>query len=111
MIKIYKYGEVSNSEIFARDNISPDVRDIVSEIIANVIINKDKALFEYTAKFDKAVLTSLEVSKEEINEAFLSVDSKFIEIIGEAAENIREYHKRQVRNSFVISEKDGVVTG
>lgn len=111
MIKIYKYGEVSNSEIFARDNISPDVRDIVSEIIANVIINKDKALFEYTAKFDKAVLTSLEVSKEEIDEAFASVENKFIDIIKEAAENIREYHKRQVRNSFVISEKDGVVTG
>ena len=111
MIKIYKYGEVSNSEIFARDNISPDVRDIVAEIIANVIVNKDKALYDYTAKFDRATLTSLEVTADEIEEAYSSVDAEFIKIIEEAAENIKAFHKRQVRNSFVISEKDGVVTG
>ena len=64
MIKIYKYGEVSNSEIFARDNISPDVEGIVSGIIANVIENKDAALFEYTEKFDKAKLSALEVTSE-----------------------------------------------
>ena len=111
MIKIYKYGEVSNDEIFARDNIASGVEQIVSDIIANVIKNKDKALFEYCEKFDKVALTSLEVTKEEIDEAFATVDSKFIEIIKEAAENIRQFHKRQVRNSFVISERDGVVTG
>ena len=111
MIKIYKYGEVPNSEIFARDNISPDVRDIVAEIVANVIINKDKALYDYTLKFDRAELASLEVSKDEIDEAYASVDVEFIKIIEEAAENIKAFHSRQVRNSFVISEKDGVVTG
>ena len=46
MIKIYKYGEVSNSEIFARDNIASGVEGIVADIIANVIKSKDKALFE-----------------------------------------------------------------
>ena len=111
MIKIYKYGEVSNSEIFSRENIASNVEGVVSEIIANVILNKDKALYEYCAKFDKAELTSLEVSEAEIDEAFASVDAEFVEIIKEAAENIRDFHKRQVRNSFVISEKDGVVTG
>ena len=111
MIKIYKYGEVSNSEIFSRENITSDVEGIVSDIIANVIKNKDKALFEYTARFDKTELKSLEVSGEEIEEAFASVDPEFVEIIKEAAENIRNFHKRQVKNSFVISEKDGVVTG
>ena len=111
MIKIYKYGEVSNSEIFSRENIASNVEGVVSEIIANVILNKDKALYEYSAKFDKAELTSLEVSEAEIDEAFASVDAEFVEIIKEAAENIRDFHKRQVRNSFVISEKDGVVTG
>lgn len=111
MIKIYKYGEVSNSEIFSRENIASNVEGIVSEIIANVILNKDKALYEYSAKFDKAELTSLEVSEAEINEAFASVDAEFVEIIKEAAENIRNFHKHQVRNSFVISENDGVVTG
>ncbi len=111
MIKIYKYGEVPNSEIFARDNISPDVEGIVSDIIANVIKNKDAALFEYTERFDKAKLSSLEVSAEEIEEAYNSTDPEFIEIIKEAAENIRGFHKRQVKNSFIISEQDGVVTG
>ena len=109
MIKIYKYGEVSNSEIFSRENIASNVEGVVSEIIANVILNKDKALYEYSAKFDKAELTSLEVSEAEINEAFASVDNEFVEIIKEAAENIRNFHKHQVRNSFVISEKDGIV--
>ena len=111
MIKIYKYGEVSNSEIFARDNISPDVEGIVSDIIANVVKNKDSALFEYTEKFDKAKLTALEVTPEEIDEAFAATDIEFVKIIEEAAENIRGFHKRQVRNSFIISENDGVVTG
>jgi histidinol dehydrogenase len=111
MIKIYKYGEVSYDEIFARDNIASNVEDIVTDIIKNVRSRGDKALFEYSAKFDKAELSSLEVSSEEIEEAFASVDAQFISIIEEAAENIRAFHKRQVRNSFVISEKDGVVTG
>ncbi len=111
MIKIYKYGEVSNSEIFARENIDSGVEAIVADIIANVIKNKDKALFEYCEKFDKVSLTSLEVTKEEIDEAFATVEPEFVEIIREAAENIRAFHKRQVRNSFVISEQDGVVTG
>ena len=111
MIKIYKYGEVSNEEIFSRENIASDVEGVVSEIIANVILNKDKALYEYSLKFDKAALSSLEVSEDEIDEAFASVDAEFVEIIKEAAENIRDFHKHQVRNSFVINEKDGVVTG
>ncbi len=111
MIKIYKYGEVSNDEIFARDNISPDVEDVVTDIIYNVRKNGDAALFEYCTKFDKATLSTLEVTDAEIDEAFLSVDAEFVKIIEEAAENIRAFHSRQVRNSFVISENDGIVTG
>ena len=62
MIKIYKYGEVANSEIFARENISSNVEGVVSEIIANVINRGDSALYEYSEKFDKVRLDSLEVS-------------------------------------------------
>ena len=111
MIKIYKYGEVSNEEIFARENPTANVEAAVSEIIANVAKNGDKALFEYCEKFDKAVLDTLEVSATEIDEAFASVDEKFVKIIEEAAENVRAFHSKQVRNSFIISEKNGVVTG
>ncbi len=111
MIKIYKYGEVSNSEIFARDNIASGVEEVVSGIIENVKKNGDKALYEYAEKFDKVRLGSLEVTKAEIDEAFELVDKEFIEIVKEAKENIEAFHKKQVRNSFIISEKDGVVTG
>ena len=111
MIKIYKYGEVSYDEIFARDNIDAGVEDIVFDIIANVRKNKDKALFEYCERFDGATLTTLEVTKEEIDEAYASVDAEFVKIIEEAAENIRAFHSRQIRNSFVITDKPGVVVG
>ncbi len=111
MIKIYKYGEVSNDEIFARDNIEVSVEGTVSEIIANVRANKDKALFEYSEKFDKARLDKLEVTPAELDEAFAAVEPEFVEILKEACENIKEFHKHQIRNSFVISEKDGVVVG
>ena len=111
MIKILKYGEVPNSEIFARGTASTDVSGIVTEIIEDVKQNGDAALIKYAEKFDKAILTSLEVTEAEIEEAFNAVEPKFLEIIRTAAENIRAIHEKQVRNSFIISEKDGIVTG
>ena len=111
MIKIMKYGEVSADEIFARFEPTNSVADIVYDIIENVKNNGDKALFEYCEKFDKASLTSLEVTPEEIEEAFNSVEPRFIKIIENAAENIREFHKKQLRNSFIMNEQDGIVVG
>ncbi len=111
MIKIYKYGEVSNSEIYKRENIASGVEGVVAEIIANVIKNGDKALFEYAKKFDKCDLQSLEVTKEEIDEAFESVDKEFIDIIKEAKENITAFHKKQLTNSFFINDKNGIFLG
>ena len=105
MIKIYKYGEVPNSEIFARDNIDSGVEGIVADIIANVKANGDTALFEYCEKFDKVKLSSLEVTKEEIDEAFEIADPEFVKIVEEAAENIRAFHQKQVRNSFIINDE------
>ena len=106
MIKIYKYGEVSNSEIFARDNIASNVEDIVTDIIYNVRKNGDKALFEYAERFDKVTLSSLEVTKEEIDKAFSEVDPEFIEIVKEAKENITAFHKNQLRKGFEIREEN-----
>ncbi len=111
MIKILKLGEVNYNEIFARGTADTDVSDIVADIIYDVRKNGDAALYKYCEKFDGAVLSSLEVSQEEIDEAFASVEPRFIEILEKAAENIRNFHKRQVRNSFIINEQDGVVTG
>ena len=81
MIKIYKYGEVDKSEIFARDNIASGVETTVAEIIARVAREGDAALKYYTEKFDKVALDSLEVTEAEIDEAFASVDAEFVEII------------------------------
>ena len=111
MIQIFKYGEVDNSEIFARVEPAVDVEDIVTSIIEDVKVNKDAALKAYCKKFDGADLDDLEVSEGEIREAFEAVDPEFLDILKEAAENINEFHKKQVRNNFVITRKDGVVMG
>ena len=111
MIKIYRSGINSAEEIFSRSNAVADVSGIVSEIISTVREKGDAALIDYAARFDKAELTSVEVSQAELDEAMELVEPEFIEILKEAAENIRSFHAHQVKNSFIISEKDGVVTG
>ncbi len=111
MIKIMKYGSVAAEEIFARVEPTFDVSDIVTDIIENVKTKGDKALFEYAEKFDKASLTALEVSEAEIEEAFNLVEPRFIEILKKAAENIEDFHKKQVRNSFILNDTEGVING
>ncbi len=111
MIKILKYSEVLNSEIFKRSEPDFDVEDIVADIIYNVRKNGDKAVFEYTEKFDKAKLADLAVKKEEIEEAIKLVEPKFIEILKKAAANITKFHSKQLRNSFIINDENGIVIG
>ena len=96
MIKILKYGEVSNSEIFARVVPEVDVTAIVSEIIENVKTKGDEALFEYCEKFDKARLTSLEVTAQELRDAMTQVEPEFVEVLKKAAANIRKFHEKQI---------------
>lgn len=111
MIPILKVGQVPNSEIFARVTPEADVAAIVADILADVKENGDTAVKAYCAQFDKAELTSLEVTPEEIQEAISQVEPEFLDILREAAENIRSFHSRQVRNSFVIADKPGIVLG
>lgn len=111
MIKILKYGETPTEQLFAQDTPCDNVADAVAEIIDNVAKRGDEALFEYTERFDKAALSSFEVTPEEIEEAFTLVEPEFVKILEEARDNIRAFHSRQVRNSFIISEHDGVITG
>ena len=111
MIPILKVGQVPNSEIFARVTPEADVAAIVADILADVKENGDTAVKAYCAKFDKAELTSLEVTPEEIQTAISQVEPEFLDILREAAENIRSFHSRQVRNSFVIADKPGIVLG
>ena len=111
MIKILKYGEVPNGEIFARVTPQADVAAIVADIIAAVRKDGDKALKDYTKRFDGADLDSLQVSQEAWDEAVSQVEPEFVAVLERAAENIRAFHSRQVRNSFVIAEKPGIILG
>ncbi len=111
MIRILNYGQVANSDIFARAVPEVDVTATVAEIIATVRETGDQALYDYCKKFDGADLTALQVSSQEIEEALTLVEPKFLEILAEAAENIRAFHQKQVRNSFIINDKNGIVVG
>ncbi len=111
MIKIYNSSEISIDEILERTEQTIDVEGIVTDIIKNVRENGDKALIEYSKKFDGAVDDIIEVTEEEIEEAFKQVDDELISILNEAKENITAFHSKQVRNSFIINEKDGVIIG
>ena len=111
MIKILKYGEVDNKDIFARQVPTANVSDAVSDIIKEVRQRGDAALLDLTEKFDKVRLEALEVSSEEIEEAYGEVDEKFKQILIKAAENIRKFHQKQVRNSFIINDENGIVVG
>lgn len=111
MIRIYRYGEIPNSELFARKDIVADVAEPVRAIVQDVAQNGDAALRAYEKKFDHAGLTALEVSPAEWDAAMAAVQPEFLQILQEAAANIRRYHEKQVRASYVVNEQPGVLLG
>jgi len=111
MIKIYDSKKMSDSDIFAREVTAAGVEDIVAAIIADVRKNGDRALLAYTEKFDKAKLTSLEVTKEVIVAAYASVEPAFRRILKKSAANIKAYHKHQIRKGFRMKKADGIILG
>lgn len=111
MIKIYDINKLSLDEILSRETSATGVEDIVADIIKDVREKGDAALYKYCEKFDKAKLSSLEVTAEEIEEAMAEVEPEFIEIIKEAADNITLYHKNQLQKGFEIKKENGIVLG
>ncbi len=111
MIKIMKYNEVPVSEIFARTEPKVDVEATVRNIIQDVIDKKDQAVREYTLKLDGVDIEDPEVSEAEFAEAMEAVAPGFLEILKKASANIRKFHEKQVRNSFIINDEEGVVMG
>ena len=87
--------------------------DTVNEIVNTVRKEGDKALFDYTLRFDKTEITkdTLQVTQEEINEAFSLVSDELVEIMKRAAANIEEYHMKQKRYSWFDSKPDGTILG
>ncbi|MEG1316317.1 MAG: histidinol dehydrogenase, partial [Oscillospiraceae bacterium] len=111
MIKIFDASKLSEQEIFARNEELPDVSDTVADIIYDVRKNGDMALYKYCERFDGAKLQTLEVTQEERRAAIDLVEPRFIEVLNEAAENIRSFHAHQKQNSYIVSEKNGIVLG
>ncbi len=111
MIRICRYGEVPLEEILARREEEADLSAAVAEIVAAVRREGDEALRRYAKAFDGTDLEELEVPAEALDRAAEALDPSLRAVLEEAAENIRDYHRRQVRSSFLISEEDGVILG
>lgn len=87
------------------------VMEIVRNILQNVRKNGDKALIEYTKKFDCEILEEIKVSKREIEDAYKNVDAEFLEALKMAKENICSYHEKQKQNSMIETKDNGVIMG
>ena len=111
MIKILKYGQVQKDDIFARTEPTMNVEAIVADIISEVRAKGDAALFAYCEKFDKVKLSALQVTQEEIDEAFALVEPRFVEVLEKAAENIRTFHACQKREGFTLKKEKGIMVG
>ncbi len=110
-MKILDASQVSLDEILGRGEEKQDISGVVAGIIADVKENGDSALRRYARAFDHAEVDALEVPGEMLDEALASLAPGLREVLEEAAENIRAFHRRQVQNGFVISDKPGVVLG
>ncbi|ARI76563.1 histidinol dehydrogenase [Halobacillus mangrovi] len=93
------------------DQGTEEQRAIVQSILDDVKANGDKAVLAYTEKFDAVQLEDYKVTKEEMEDAFASVDGEFVEILEEAAANIRSFHQKQSSQSWFDTSEDGTVLG
>lgn len=116
MIKKIKADGVQEVEFLAKlgersRNTNKDVTETVSEIINNVMINGDKAVREYTIKFDGKAPDTFEVPKEELTALTANCDPEFIATLKKAADNIRNFHERQKQQSWLTTKDNGVIMG
>ena len=113
MIKVINYKECKSlDDILLRSQFShDDVNEKVKAILEDVKQNGDSALKKYSKMFDNAEIETLEVTEKEIEEAYNRVDDKFKETLNLAYNNIEKFHKKQLRNSYITNEEDGIVMG
>ena len=116
MIKIVKADGKAEYDYLAKvrersSDTDRDVTAIVSDIINNVRKNGDKAVEEYTIKFDGKAPDYFEVPEEEIDKAVAGVDPEFIATLERAADNIRDFHARQLQQSWLTTKENGVILG
>ena len=112
MIKIINIESAEKGDILTRDiKLESGVEAIVADIIKNVRENGDKALKEYSAKFDGICPENLRVTQEEIDAAYENEDKALIETLELARDNIRNFHEKQLRQGFEIKGENGTVSG
>lgn len=111
MIQILNYTEAAKAKILSRSMSNSGAERSVAEIIAEVRKNGDSALRAYSEKFDRVTLDTLEVSEQEKAAAYASVAPELLAVMERAAANIRAYHEKQLRSSYMFTGKDGIVLG
>ena len=111
MIRIYRDGELDDSELLKRNEPKTDVAGVVAAILADVRAHGDGAVLRYTEKFDGVRLGTMLVSPAEIDEALAATEPEFLDTLRLAERNIWEYHEKQLRNSFFFTRPGGVVMG
>ena len=112
MMKLYRLEDLTPDQILNRDlRAEQDVEEVVDAIIADVRARGDAALRDYALRFDGARLEELEVSAQEMDQALAEADPYFLDTLRMAAANIEAFHRRQLRDSFVMTEQDGVILG
>lgn len=109
-MKILKVSELISIKRSIEAGTS-EQQDVVKKIIAEIRTRGDEALREYTEKFDRVNLSSFSVTDKEIEAAYQQIDQRFISIVQEAAENIRAFHEKQLRPSWMTTEENGTVLG
>ncbi len=111
MIRIYQDGELRDEELLKRNEPKFDVAGVVAAILRDVQENGDSAVLRYTERFDHARLDTMLVSEAEMDEAMAATEPAFLDTLRLAERNIREYHEKQLRQSFSFTRPGGVVMG
>ena len=108
---IYKQDMDLDTILKRNEDEREDIRNAVLEIIKGVKNDGNAALLYYTQALDHCVLTHLQVTEEEIETAFSTVPDELLDIIREAAQNIRDFHEKQLETTWTYSPKPGVILG
>jgi len=114
MIPIVEYrdrAEKLKAILGRTGSFSPDVDQAVRTILETVRLRGDEALYEYSERFDGTRPPVLKVPPEKLESAFVATDPELLEIFSEVADNIRRFHRKQLRGSWFTDDKDGVVLG
>lgn len=111
IVDIEKNKEFLNTVLNRNQLEFEEVNKVVDEIISEVKKRKDNAVREYTLKFDSVYSEDFRVSQKEIDDAFRNIDKLLLEDLIKAAENIGEYHKKQMRESFTFHKEYEIILG